>query len=218
VSTRSFLDVRFTFPGYTFVLFFIFYTYNQLQTFLPLIEGTTYSLIIGILTVLSGAPFGYYVSQLWYVFRDLIEIGIYNNNRKYVEFLHKEGVIKDKLVTTQVLDYLLRIGTIDCPALGDYVRQRWNLYNMMGSSIISMILGIIFGMIFRNHISPYFYNPPLFHEYFIVIIVLFLLLLFNVGMKKLREGHEYMVWIIIRNVVQNKAEWISNFPQEFFAL
>jgi len=220
MSMRNFLDIRYTFPGYTFIIFFIGISYNHLQYFLPKIEGTTISLLIGLSAIIIGAPIGFYVSQVWYFFNTMnyFGLGVYGSQikkRKYIELLHEKGIDESRHITINVLDYLFHQGIKNQNTLREYVRKRWNMYNIMGSSIAAIISGIFFGVLFRNHISSYCDEWFYIHEITVFIIGVILIGLFSSGMYIFRIEHENMVYTIVRNQMINN-EWKSKIPKEFF--
>ena len=66
MSMRSYLDVRLTLPGYSFLLFAIGANIPILSQYVDKIGGTTTSIVMGVIMVVSGAPIGFLVSQGWY--------------------------------------------------------------------------------------------------------------------------------------------------------
>jgi len=219
MSMRSFLDIRYTLPGYTFLLFVFVINVPKLPPYLENMGDPFISIFIGIITVVSGAPLGFLISQIWYLFltQNWFGIGIYGkqgNKKKYIDYLHKKGVIEDKTITVNVLDYLYH--QCDNKDLKDYVNRRWNMYNIFGSTSFAVIIGTIFGLLFRNHLEPITISNILLHEKVMVVLGIFLIGCFYFGMKPVRDEHEYMVWIIIRNVVRKDRYWKEKFPNSFF--
>ena len=91
------------------------------------------------------------------------------------------------------------------------------MYNIFGSTIMAIIVGIIFGLLFRNHIKPITINNILLFEIAITILGVILIILFNSGKNNARTEHEHMVLMIIRNIVENNRYWWEKFPESYFS-
>jgi len=217
MSIRSFLDIRYSLPGFSFMIFVAGIALSKLPDYLNKIGNPTTSIVMGLLALASGSPLGFLLSQTWYISqtKNWFGFGIYGKNRKYIEFLHKEGVIEDEAITINVLDYLYH--QCDNQHLKDYVNRRWNMYNIFGSTIMAIIIGIVFGLFFRNHIETINVNIYLLFEKIIIVLGIVLVILFNSGKNNARTEHEYMVLTIIRNVVEKNRYWKEKFPKSYFS-
>jgi hypothetical protein len=220
---RAFLDIRYTFPGYTSILFFLAFIFPHLNSFLEGVHGITSSFTLGIIPLVSGAPIGFLISQIWYFFSilNIGGLGVYgrqgDNKRHYIKFLHDNGVVEKRYETVEVLDYLHHLAIAKSDTLRDFVRRRWSMYNIMGSTISAIIWGLFFSYLFRAHLSPFSSELMLAHEKIVLISGFVLCVLFGVGMWKVRKDHEYMVWVIIRNQIREDIFWKKKFPSTFFA-
>ncbi len=216
---RSYLDVRLTLPGYSFLLFVIGVNIPNLSQYLDKIGGPTTSIVMGVLTFVSGAPIGFLVSQGWYfiITKNFFGLSLYGNKnkkRRYIDFLHSEGVRKDKFVTVNVLDYLYH--QCDNQYLKNYVDKRWNMYNIFGSTSVAIIVGMIFGLLFRSCSGPISIDTILLPDIIVIVSGIILIILFMLVSRRVRYEHEYMVWTILVNVVRTKGYWKELFPKSFF--
>ena len=67
MSERSLFNIRYTFPGYTFLLFVVMMSSQQLWFKVKDTGLGFFTAIFAFIYLLSGAPIGYFVSQLWYL-------------------------------------------------------------------------------------------------------------------------------------------------------
>jgi len=161
MSERSFFDLRYAVPGYTFLLFFILILNEVVLYLLQILTRSTTSetltgFLVSILTLLSGTTIGFLVSQPWYcfynccfkkerylkdVFTKFKNLGICPNKRICND---QNGELfgaqkKDVLIT--VIDYIVQK---EHEQLKDYIGRRYDLINLMGSTIVSIAMVLVF--------------------------------------------------------------------------
>ena len=61
MSMRNFLDIRYTLPGYTFLLFLVGINVPKLPYLLENIGNPSASFVVGLLTIVSGSPLGFLI-------------------------------------------------------------------------------------------------------------------------------------------------------------
>lgn len=219
MSVKNYLDIRYAFPGYTFILFVVGTSYPFFYEWLQTFPTDVSKIVVGIITVLGTSPIGFLISQLWYLFpiKNWFGSSVYgdqmeNKKRKYVKLLHDNQVKKDRYSTVHVLDYLISNSNDNAKK---YLSKRWDMYNIMGSTVIAIFIGWLFGILFRNHIVSYCIQGPIFHEWVVSAIGLILIIIFaKSGMPIMRKEHEYMTYTVINKEMKNPF-WKDNFEAFF---
>jgi len=112
--------------------------------------------------------------------------------------------------------------------LNIYVNRRLDLYNVMGSTVISIISGLVFGFAYRIiifheeitlktiyanilnihnkiFISKELNSLPI--EIYILIIMSFIVSMFLIGMRRVGREHDKMTLLIIKNVVKGYKDF-----------
>jgi hypothetical protein len=120
MSDRPFFNIRFAYPGYTYLLFIGLLSFEKLQSILKEPVGL-WETIIGFLLLLSGAPLGFLISQTWYLI-----FGLYlkTDSEEFVE----KYLIVSKCHNEEVRNYVFR---------------RVDILNTLGSTMVSITLSII---------------------------------------------------------------------------
>jgi hypothetical protein len=129
--------------------------------------------------------------------------------------VHNLNVNQDRYITVQVIDYLYN--SYKNKQIKEYIGKRWNMYNIMGSTIFGIILGVVFGCLLRNHIEYYSTTLLIVHEKVVALIGIVLILAFFSGMHITRKEHEYMLWNLLYDAItNNEVDWKKSFPNEYF--
>lgn len=225
MSVREFFSTRYTFPGYTFLIFVVLISLKQIITNFFKPDLTLFTPLFAFIYLLSGAPLGYFVSQIWYLYFFHLKKGHYYrdncNPRAYIHYLiDKYNVKKDPFKATLIADYLFH----GCKneGLSLYVNRRWDLYNVMGATRFSIIAGILFGFFIKffifNDISNYnIYHTFLNYDYFISFFAILLYLALWRGGLRILEEHDEMVKNIIKDVIKyNNIKLRVKFSDDFF--
>ena len=120
MSDRPFFNIRFAYPGYTYLLFIGLLSFEKMQSILKEPIGL-WETIIGFLLLLSGAPLGFLISQTWYLI-----LGLYlkTDSEEYLE----KNLIVLKCHNKEVRNYVIR---------------RSDVLNTLGSTMVSIALSII---------------------------------------------------------------------------
>jgi hypothetical protein len=171
MSARSFFDIRYTIPGYTFILYFILVNLESFVFFVVKIAElesiTLLGIIFGFLTLLSGAALGFLVSQPWHALNNL-----FFRIRPY-ERVNKR--IKQRF-SIEKMDY--KVLSTKKKALIDYLMRRWDLFNLMGAIISAIGLGTLFGWLVSLTITADFkLSLPIHGEAFMIVIAIFTLII-----------------------------------------
>ena len=159
MSERTFFTLRYALPGYTFILLSILVAFPKLIEILlqasndyPLLDLTIISAFLAFFTLLSGSALGFLVSQVWYFFYHWRMKGRYRCLPRVMGFIIKKyhlDATRDKLDHRILfLDYIHRLS--DKETL-NYVQRRFDLMHLCGSTLVSTILGSIFGLMVRLH-------------------------------------------------------------------
>ncbi|MCW4012161.1 MAG: hypothetical protein NWF07_04120 [Candidatus Bathyarchaeota archaeon] len=214
MADRSFFDVRYTLPGYTFIIFLTF-----------TLSGFPYEdTITNIVTLaISGAPIGFLISQLWYflLYQSCWQgsYGRKDNPRVYMRYLHQKlGVSKRYDPSSTVLDYLYHLCKNE--TLKGHVDRRWDLYNIMGSSFIAVLLGLLVGHLWMcdpESIIKHDFSVIISNINFPVLLLGYITLcLFKGGMEKVVAEHDHMTLTILQNVIENKEFENTVFFEGYF--
>lgn len=174
---KNLFELRYTIPGYTFILFIAAININLLLIFVSeVVAGSTTAafggIIIGVLAFLGGIPFGFLVSQLWYliyyffmqprILKQVIEKNEKTPGKKesklFGDRLRRIGgeykQLKNRQIKPEYLklsfDYIFDIAydeetKDEKPRIKNYITRRWNLFNILGATFTSLILSLIVG-------------------------------------------------------------------------
>ena len=121
MSDRTFFNMRYAYPGYTFLLFLGLLSYDKISTIITT-SSNLWSTIIGFLLVLSGAPIGFLLSQIWYL---LIGLILKTDSDPFIEKNYIVFKNQEK-------------------GIGNYIIRRGDILNTLGSTIVSIILSCVF--------------------------------------------------------------------------
>ena len=119
MSERSFFDLRYAVPGFTFLLFLVLILRVEFLSFLRLFTTPDTSLVgfsLGLLTLMSGSVIGFLISQIWYAYYNCCY------KKKYLKESFKilDGLgVKEDLTT--VIDYIVHTLDGRDKGLKDYI-------------------------------------------------------------------------------------------------
>lgn len=157
MSKRTFFSLRNTVPGYTFILWnlllnlrFVAFFFLYLMPTVSLSGNviTLFGIILGFVTLLSGAAIGFLVSQFWFLIYWLI-IERYLANF-YKEKLIEDFEVKDKEASVLVFNYIVH--SLRQKRIVSYILRRWDIMTIFGSTIMAIISGLISGLALRNRV------------------------------------------------------------------
>ena len=99
-------------------------------------------------TLLSGGAIGFLVSQIWYFFHNsLLKAHFVRDSREFLQnTYHLSNNVRRQLI---FLDYVFH--SSNTTTIG-YVQRRLDLKHILGSTIFSIIIGALFGLIIRANI------------------------------------------------------------------
>jgi len=230
MSERTFFSLRHTVPGYTFI-FWIFLVNLESITFFFLYHRPTidlssniitlFGIVLGFLTLLSGAAIGFLVSQFWYLIYWKVFSGRMAN--LYAGELIDNYEALDKEASILIFNYLVH--SYKPKGIFTYIDRRWELLTIFGSTSIAVILGSIIGWIMREfvlcipHISTSHINW-LFVDIAIwvvsaVLIALFVAVFYFVS-KSAYEMGVFAVRMKAKELAQDGRKLRDEFPEEYF--
>lgn len=220
MSQRTFFDIRYVFPGYTFLLLIFLILFPQVTQLIQ--EEIIFSAIFGFIYALNGIPIGFLVSQIWYIFYYktifLGPYGIYKKPRKYIKYLiDNYDVVDDALKSMIIVDYLYAKYEKE---LTGYINRRWDIVNILGATIISIISSIEIAVYLKYDLiflfNKFDLNGLNKYDIFVIEIGLFIVVLLIIGILRVSHEHEEMVLTFLRNTIQNKCWLKKQFPDEYF--
>lgn len=158
-TERTFFSLRYTIPGYTFLLILILVTMPKLLVlFTASLSTDLIGMFLGFL--LSGPPVGFLVSQIWYVlFKSdcLMKSGFWRTlclskgmdvQKERREFLRSKYNLKEQYHQELTFsDYLHTLLGKTGDPWRDYTERRFNLMHILGSSFFSAIFSTVVGYI-----------------------------------------------------------------------
>ncbi len=218
MSARSFFNLRYSIPGYLFLIFAVI-TYPGVFQDISNIAGS--ELMGVILGVMSGPALGFLISQIWYTLvYNRKKMNIYKSNkelRKYLDYLHKDHYIKkdDPDVLEYVCNYLYC--HYDNDRLIEYGNRRWDLFRIMGISKISIIMGIAISIALLLVNKTICVGKTPIWVIASLIIGVFFSYIFKVSMIRLEKEHDNIVYIILYDLLNgDKRNIINKFPTHFY--
>jgi len=223
MSARAFFDFRYAFPGYTFILlvFLINLRFVLEKSVLPIIQSndalTLFGILLGFLTLLSGASMGFLVAQFWYALFNFVLGGHFGLEKCFdmrarpFEKLGKLGIIDDRKTLTTVLDYILSSKREDGIHL--YMVRRWDLLNTIGATGIAIVLGLVIG-----YVTKYFVLSSTSLRWWDILILAFsaaLLMCLSLGFHKISEESLLMATFIVEQWEKEK-KLRKRVPEQYF--
>jgi hypothetical protein len=193
-TIRDFFDVRYALPGWVFIIFSLLWN-RQIAN---LLLGNLLALL-GIFV--AGIPVGYILCQIWY------SLFYIKNNKDHLKLLDDYGVKKDLLIRRTVCDYIFNLYVDN--KLKAYINRRWAFINILGSSVVSLIIATIFGWLCATYVTPkespsYYFSLWIFGFIFLI--------LFIKGYVNILQEYEKMNVIIVNSILAsgNKRHSILN--------
>jgi hypothetical protein len=156
---RVFFNLRHVAPGYTFVaIVFLVNTRLVAWYLFVLKEGseaaaTFLGVSVGLFSLLGGAAVGFLVSETWYFFSQSGR----RHERFYIptriaDLLRSRGVTDDRDVLMLISDDMHHSHSDQ--RVHSYLERRWDLLNIIGSTIFSIPLGLLVGHALRSILMP----------------------------------------------------------------
>ena len=217
MSERSFFNFRYSIPGYIFLIFMVMVYPGVIRDISTIAGSELIGLIIGIM---SGPALGFLISQIWYTFYyNSKKMNIYKNNRelrKYMNYLHKKYKIKnDPEILECACNFLYSHYNND--TLREYGNRRWDLFRIMGISKLSIIFGLICGVVFlffNNKIN--FCNQIAWIGISIMISAIFYET-FRCTMKLVEREHDNIVYLILHDMLKTtNSKKMRRFPECYY--
>ncbi|MFB3888306.1 MAG: hypothetical protein ACE14S_02370 [Candidatus Bathyarchaeia archaeon] len=147
---RTFFDLRYALPGYTFILFSILIAFPVLQEVLSSSSDNAalFGTFFGFLTLLSGIAIGFLVSQSWHIIFNTFIDGRYGRYPQTLDFLCSHyGLSCNMRNKIFFCDYVHRLSPDE--GLKDYIQRRWDLIHLSGATLFSIPLAVVAGLCFR---------------------------------------------------------------------
>jgi len=221
MSARSFFDLRYAVPGYTFILILLLINVLILQSQLQCLTkiSDVIGILLGFLTLLSGQPIGFLVSQIWYSLFDRLGWRSKVMKEPFEILVKNNHVLKE--FRQVIFDYLMN--SEKNQNLRYYLDRRWDLGNLLGSTAIAVLLSGFFGYLVRLCFFLSEVQPITWTVYdlgiIIILVILFLSLWYNTR-RVLREDKDMSVLIIrskIRLLKKRGRTLRDMFPKEYFS-
>jgi hypothetical protein len=149
LSEREYFSIRYSVPGYVFILLVIAVNcFPLLRLATPLQLGTFFGAFLAFASLLTGSALGFLISQAWYLYYEN-RGGVFGIPK--LKDLPNTAVKKLKVTATEnadiVLDYLLN--KKPKPELWRYLQRRIDMYNTLSCTGLSLVAGYSLGMLLR---------------------------------------------------------------------
>jgi len=163
---RSFFDLRYAIPGYTFIIWILGINHVPLLTSKVFGSEPAFGVFLAFLAFLGGSSTGFLVSQWWWwsFQRNVKE---YDDFEESIEALRKKyGLIKPqdkegKKKALTIHDYLVH--SEENEKVHEYNARRWDMYHLFSSERVSLRLAVFSGFIYRilAYLFFLYQNPSL---------------------------------------------------------
>ena len=170
MSERNFFDLRYIYPGFTFILGFILAFPTSLLVLFG--ESTTSAeIFLAIITFIGISSFGMLISQVWhnifnyllrgwaekeslgYIFGEKLFVSTKDANKMYKVSNAKEIKTVYKLVVRDFFDFYVLMKDMKNDSIRDYLSRRWDLLCSFGAGLASYILGFFMGYIINGSVN-----------------------------------------------------------------
>jgi len=216
MSERSFFSVRYAILGFTFILVVFLFAYPRLFSILLRIKNvmpneyaTLIAAFLVFLTLLGGSALGFLVSQSWYAFFNHVLYGRCGRYPRIIEHLNEiYGLTdKDKSLQLMFLDYIHRLSN---DKLQIFTQRRWDLMQLIGSTLFATVIGSIIGLGVTN-------QRPIYLSF---LILAFLLTFLFIGLWRVCQDHALAVEVSIREGISKfkLSEARKFFPDDYFII
>jgi len=193
--SRAFFRERNTVPGLTFIIVIGVILAREIELFFSnyptLLKIDLFNTIISVFsTFLISIVLSIFVSQLWYLVWNTIYGGIMTGCRFYpFSYLHNTYHIdKDPRNLLMSLHY---INSIADGEIRNYLDRRQDVFNLLGSTIVSIIIAIFTGFRLKKFIYYTYINTP--NKYFI--------LLYNKNIIDITKYESYLINIFVLFII-----------------
>ena len=156
MDARSFFDIRIAVPGYSFILSFLVPNIGSLCFLAQRIANSGaiqfLGIVFGFLTILSGAAIGFLISQPWYLIYNVAFKTLHTRwIRKSLQKSLPKVDFKDYDSFHTIYNYVVH--SEKNSGVHSYLDRRLDLFNLMCSSIIAVLLGLGVGYAARNYFT-----------------------------------------------------------------
>lgn len=235
MSERGYFSLRYAIPGYTFILVVLGLNFIPVYQIMKLTEMASVS--GGILALLSGSTIGFLINQSWWWWFERGKIYEFQpiKNLATNYGLEWKNELEHKRKLRFVYDYVLFSGLHskeEYKGLSQYAFRRWDMYILLSCTKVSLILGMICGLLFRVFVEIFFLGMRAFSslvydfwfflnvkEFWIITFILtscFLLIYFIwQGQESIKFQYQSLHKIVITESVVKKAKLREVFPEYF---
>jgi len=149
---RSFFDLRYAIPGYSFIIWILGINHVPLLALEVFELESAFGAFLALLTLLGGSPIGFLVSQWWWwSFQrkvkeyDDFEASVQALRKKYGVIKPEEKEGKKKVLT--IHDYVIHSEKND--RIHEYNARRWDMYHLFSSERVAIRLATLCGFLYR---------------------------------------------------------------------
>jgi hypothetical protein len=168
---RAFFDMRYAYPGYTFLLILLIaaarYILLVLKTTPQLVNPELLAALLGVAFLLNGAPVGFLLSQPWYIFQRRCLWP----RKEYFELVKKTlPGNPDRLDVIVAADFLIYRSANDEDI--KYIQRRADLMNVLGSESIAIMAGVVTAIFLRCYLRESLVSPLMETIYFLATLAM----------------------------------------------
>jgi hypothetical protein len=164
MSLRGYFSLRYTVPGYAFILIVVAINYVPIMELLRGIGvSDAYAIFLGFLSLVTGSALGFLLTQYyWWRFREkggLFSIDEFAKVEQFLvndfQYIPPNDRNERRRTSAAILDFLIYIG--DKPLI-EYLWRRWDMYNLLSSTAHVLRLGLFVGAAYRIFFEYYFFR------------------------------------------------------------
>jgi len=178
-------------------------------------------------SLLGGSAFGFLISQCWWVWfqiqgtiygcrkprkpiMELIKKYNLTTNSKIRHEKYNDITIEDKKRVVAVCNYITHLEKED--KISRYAQRRWDIYNLLSTELVTLIIGSVLGLSFRLICFRSFEVLII----FVIAMAFILALLIEKGRRWVLTQYEYILGAIINKSDVRQWQLRKVFPSDFF--
>jgi hypothetical protein len=168
MSQREFFSYRFAVPGYIFILFLLAINYVPLLTILKETGlDSAFGAFLAFLSLFTGSALGFMIAQFWWWWfnhkgrtfglkkLEGAEKALIN---KYKPEIENAAETERKKWHILIFDYIILNGDKQGDKLWKYAERRWDIYHVLSSTCLALIISYIIGVFVRIYFEIFIFQ------------------------------------------------------------
>ncbi len=225
MANRDYFSLRYAVPGFSFILIIIGLNYLPIFSFILRSDTNNSGLgiVLSFLSLFAGSAIGFLISQVWFLWFNALKLDSRRINKHFEDVISKTTGWKQKKwllksilrrngeererasVMSAIIDYLL-LTEKDEERL-NFCQRKWDLYHLLSCTLVSLLMGLGLGLIFRFLIFGGLLSGTadgLLFKFTLVAVVILSFLIFFVRRQVFDEYYQmYRLFFTQRNIDEN---------------